>query len=573
LKSLPLTQEESAVSITEIKEIRILPALAVGRFGSSPEPMDNYEAQIDENDLTGFKKLVPAETLIVNRDTGEITGSITPAAPVKFRDGNGHVRPVAPFFEVWARFTDEGSLEPLTLAHLSDLQASAADVQWRVRAANHKAFRRTADSNDKIEIDTSTFSDHAVKELKGVAPNFKVGKSIPFGSVQYIKPTDAFPEIRARFTPPAGKVYGPKSGDANVVDDVYDAASGSWDGHRDGEDGNPFFTQPGGIYAADPNGSSLGYLDDACDGIIECRVKGLSAIARFSSGPPAFAPDSFPVRTVADELEQMLLGPEVPEAVAPQAASDIIRHALDTVRLMNTDAMNRSGMPNHDGRLGRAREPIFQPVTRAQYALVRMFHQSVLQTLEGLNSPAGSPERENAVFALRRILELVRSSEDVGDLSNKGRRRMPAMMRGSDSVHLALTKRQINKLRKVLLEFDPSTGQTTLPEQNMLNFIRSHAFAALLHAGVSVGGGQTLSQLFADPAAVLNYLKTGAAQGDIVPDATGKPLVVPGNPDASAFVAIISNPDHPMNEPFSAVDLGTGKTGIQIVREWITSLA
>lgn len=230
--------------VTDIKEIRILPPLASGRFGSSPDPMDNYEVQANPQDLTGFQQIVPAETLAVDRGTGEITQSAIPAAPVRFRDTEGRVRPVAPFFEVWARFTDDGALEPLTTAHLADLQLAAADVQWRVLAANHKAFRRTDDPNDKIEADTAAFADHAVKDLRGTAANFKPGKSIPLGSVQYIKPTDAFPEIRLRFTPPAGKVYGPAGGDPNVVDDVYDAAQGNWDGHQDGQDGNPFFTRP-----------------------------------------------------------------------------------------------------------------------------------------------------------------------------------------------------------------------------------------------------------------------------------------------------------------------------------------
>ncbi len=558
--------------VTDIKEIRILPALAAGRFGSSPEPMDNYEVQADPNNPTGFQQVVPAETLVVDTSTGEITGSVTSAAPLKFRDAQGRIRPVAPFFEVWARFDDDGALEPLTATHLADLQLTPADVQWRVRAANHKAFRRTADENDKIDADTSTFSNHALTEMRGAAGNFKPGKLISFGTVQYIKPTANHPEIRIRFTPPAGKVYGPRAGDPNIADDVYDADRGSWDGHIDGSGGNPFFTNPAGIYASD-GGVSFGYLDDSCDGIIECHVRGLNAMARFSSGPPDFVPDSFPVRTIADELEQMLLGPEVQESVAPAAASEIIRHALDTVLHLNSEMMNRSGMAAHDTRTGRAREPIFQPVTRAQYALVRSFHQAVLSQLEGLNAPAGSPERAAAVGVLRRILAVVRFSESVGDLSNTGRRRMPAMMRNSDGVHLALTKRQINKLRRILLEFDPSTGPPSPPEQNLINFVTSHSFAAALHAGVSAGAGQALSQLFTNPSAVLNFLRTGTAQGDIVPGVQGQPLVVPGDPDASAFVAIISHADHPMNGPFSAVQPGTGKTGIQIVREWISSLS
>ena len=94
-----------------------------------------------------------------------------------------------------------------------------------MHTANIKAFRRTGDPNDRVDAVVDWFSDHAAKPITGTCPNFKTGKSIVFGTVQFIDPTSAgFPEIRLRFTPPAGKVFGPKPppGDPNVVDDVYD---------------------------------------------------------------------------------------------------------------------------------------------------------------------------------------------------------------------------------------------------------------------------------------------------------------------------------------------------------------
>jgi hypothetical protein len=560
--------------VSEIKELRILPPLAIGRFGSSNDPMDNYIVVANETSPPELRGFQPAETLIVNQETGEITEARMPAdIPPKFRDATGKIRPVAPFFEVWARFDDDDFLQPLTIAHLTDLQLAPSDVQWQVSAANYKAFRRTGDQRDKINSVLAAFGDHTVKPLRGTSANFKNGKFISFGTIQYLKPTAAFPEIRLRFTPPAGKVYGVTDGDPNIADDVYNAGQGRWDGHRDGMPGTPPFTNPGGIYANNGNGISLGYLDDACDGIIKCSVGGFAAIARFSSGPPVFAPDSFPVRTVADELEQMLLGSSVTESISVEEFSDIIRRALDTIWHLNTEFMNRSGMAAHDaGTYERAGEPIFQPVTRAAYPLVRFFHQEILSRLEGFKSDSGSQEFKDAVFALRRVISMLRMPENVGDLSNSGRRKMPAMMRNSDGLHLALTKRQINKLRKALQQFDPSIGQTSLPEQNMLNFIRANAAASGMHAGIPVGGGQTLSQLFANPPALLNYLRTSVAKGDFVPEVNGQPLVVPGNPDASAFVALISNPDHPMHDPFSTLDPTLNKTGITIVREWISSL-
>jgi hypothetical protein len=41
---------------------------------------------------------------------------------------------------------------------------------------------------------------------------------------------------------------------------------------------------------------------------------------------------------------------------------------------------------------------------------------------------------------------LVRHYNQVGDLSDEGRRRMPALMRGADGGHLALTRRMVNKI-------------------------------------------------------------------------------------------------------------------------------
>ena len=39
-----------------IKELRILPPLAIGRLGSAPEPLDNYELEVPEKDPLGFRR-------------------------------------------------------------------------------------------------------------------------------------------------------------------------------------------------------------------------------------------------------------------------------------------------------------------------------------------------------------------------------------------------------------------------------------------------------------------------------------------------------------------------------------
>src|SRR2546423_1249839 len=95
----------------EIVELRILPPFAIARLGSSPSPMDNYQLAV--TDPIGARQILPARTLVVNRETGEITAK-EPPFEVRFRDGDYQIRPIAPFLEVWARFAGDDELVPLT---------------------------------------------------------------------------------------------------------------------------------------------------------------------------------------------------------------------------------------------------------------------------------------------------------------------------------------------------------------------------------------------------------------------------------------------------------------------------
>ena len=131
-----------------IRELRILPPLAIARFGAAPTPMDNYDATVVPERPLGYRILRPAETLEVDEATGGIRRSFVPAR-VTFKE-NGLVRPVAPFLEVWA-LTDDDVLEPLTPDLLAGDQASIGDVRWRVEVANLKVFRRTDRDADKVE--------------------------------------------------------------------------------------------------------------------------------------------------------------------------------------------------------------------------------------------------------------------------------------------------------------------------------------------------------------------------------------------------------------------------------------
>ena len=440
-----------------ILELRILPPLAIARLGSSPEPLENYDLVVE--DPLGYRSIRPCETLRVDPATGELE-AYTPDT-IRFRDGD-KIRPVAPFLEVFAR-TGADVLEPLTVDLLKAESLSPSDLRWTVKLGNIKAYRRTGDENDKI-LATASFGDHAVHPLEGMCANFLPGKTLPLGSAQFIKPSAQFPEIRLRYTPAKGLVYGASaertSSDAPngppekdpVLDGriIYDPTK-PWRGYFD--QGLPSETNPGAIYAnfIDQNGNpvSWGYLDDECDGTVSVELaiggKTLRAFARIGAGPPSFAPDGLPIRTVADELEQAMLGPEVTAAdVSSAEVEEIVRRAFETVRLLNTAVMNGNPV---DGRLATASimpsqdandyHRMFGPIMATALVdnlSVVALHQTLLTALK-----SGTP----AWFA-----DVLRQPEEVGDLTDKGRRKMPAMMRGADARYLTLTRRQIDKIRK-----------------------------------------------------------------------------------------------------------------------------
>lgn len=466
-----------------ILELRILPPFAIARLGASETPLENYDLELSRTGALGFRHIKPAETLRVDRKTGEIAGRYVPE-DIRFRDGP-EIRPLAPFLEVFAR-TSEDTLEPLTVHLLERHGLKPSDVKWAVEIGNLKVFRRTSDPNDRI-VAKVVFNEHDVNAIEGHCENFYPGKRLPLGSVQYIRPTREFPEIRLRFTPAAGWVYGstPKRiepdsfGHLKELEDpifaghedrlLYDPKKGKWRGFDDSSMPVPTRTNPAQIYAGytDPKSGdqiSWGYLDDECDGIVNVAIKVegkiLSAYARIAAGPPTFAPDSIPIRTAADELEQVLHGPAVDaRTVTIEEAEEIVRRAVESVRLMNTLVMNgntiegrtnaASTMVRQDSNdFSRFYEPIMAPTSVDSRAL-QALHQSILAALR---SGTG------AWFA-----RALRRPEEIGDLSEVGRRKMPAMMRGADGRYLTLTRRQIDTIVKNALGamFKGGDGEST----------------------------------------------------------------------------------------------------------------
>ena len=275
----------------KIIELRILPPFAIARLGSADDPMDNYTIELDapenQDQPLGYRALKPLDTLIVGERSGEIEAVKTPPFPLQFKIG-GKIRPVAPFLEVYAVVesdkTEVGSekkeheLVPLTVDLLAHNKLSVKDISWTVKVANRKVARRTGDENDVVATGEVVrqageenklvaiqgdvvVADHDIHTLHGYCTNFESPETdtVIFGQVRFIKPNERHPEIRLRFTPARGLIYGPKSdpeqaasepsepADDNLMpyavpsdQSVYDPKKGIWAGYQDlSEDPEP----------------------------------------------------------------------------------------------------------------------------------------------------------------------------------------------------------------------------------------------------------------------------------------------------------------------------------------------
>ncbi len=464
-------------------ELRILPPFAIGRLGAaSGDPLDNFTVEDDPEHPLAWRKIVPQETLIVDEETGAVRRKDPPPESISFKSEKGDIRPVAPFLEVFAQIEGEQNLRPLHKA-LEQLGERDAKIEWRVSVANRKVVRRTLNEANLVHAEVDWFSDHDPHPLHGHCPNFVSPKSfIDFGTVRFIAPSDDYPEIRLRFVPAKGKIYGPKLEKQEEQDNstklkdptlpppfdlpqkycVYDATK-DWYGF--GSDANPVKneTVPPALYAIEPPAPpwlhdniaiSRGYLDDTCDGFAEVKVtlsggRELTAKARICAGPPALVPDAQFVRTLLDDLEQVILGPEVSEDEPYESirdrACDIVRRAYETVRFMNVAVMNGNdikgrpallldSMPEEEAAdTERALRPIMGPGSVDTLAILGL-HEQVYAALRGGAAPW--------------FVDLLRKPDEVADYTDSGRRKMPALMCAADNNYLALTWRQIDTIRK-----------------------------------------------------------------------------------------------------------------------------
>lgn len=154
-------------------EVFFNPPMAVARFGASPTPLDAFEWRVSRDAQGRVLTVVePALSLAVASD-----GTAQPYLPehIRFKDDDGSVRPVAPFFELWARLqSPEGELseQPFTLDLLDKLHLTLRHIAVEVHAANLKAARRTDDPACGFQARVAFGGDdHAARPLMASSPH------------------------------------------------------------------------------------------------------------------------------------------------------------------------------------------------------------------------------------------------------------------------------------------------------------------------------------------------------------------------------------------------------------------
>ena len=203
-----------------IKALRILPPIAIGRLGSAAEPLVAYEIEADPEHPLDIPRIKGATTLGGRPGQRGDRGFVLPGGrllqggvhPGRRTAGETteHIRPVAPFLEVWAQ-VDDDQWVPLTLDLLLENGLTPADVSWQVTVANRKVARRTGNGMTRCRRRPRRSRPTRPSRSKGIAAtsSMRTPRSTS-ARCSTSSQRRSHPEIRLRFTPAQGKIYGPK---------------------------------------------------------------------------------------------------------------------------------------------------------------------------------------------------------------------------------------------------------------------------------------------------------------------------------------------------------------------------
>jgi len=470
---------------TTLRKLFISPPLAFARIGPSSTPLDAYYWGPNDNspDGTGKTTIVPAETLDVAEDG---TVKLREPEAITFKDKDGF-RPVCPFFELWGVWNGAPDGAPITDRVLADWGLTRKNLRWTIEVANLKPFFMTQDPDTRIEARVELAgTDTTRRPLLGRSPAgaqkplVPVGQHIQLGTVQLTEPNSILPELRLRFTPGAGRFYGPTDLKRRwpAVDlpegQLFLNAQSKWCGWMMPTDDPRGW--PPGQYAGDKAKGSYGLVDDICDGIILCTLtdadgKPYVARARIVVAPPDYAPDRRHVVSLADGLADRVRRADVftPEYTADAQAlereiQDLMERVFETMGLMNLDVFNDrvdkvenqlvaldfgdTYVPGRNrpfgGRASEGEPPEHNPLpltTRGRIAHRRYVTYAALADFVRTD-----PER---------FLRAIRSPLDLESMFDW---RMPALMKDAGDTPLTLTPRQYELVRRWVETLRPGSA-------------------------------------------------------------------------------------------------------------------
>jgi hypothetical protein len=375
-----------------IQEIFVDPPIAIARLGGSSAPQDAYHWVKPVNPRSdGNTVIAPWWTFEILSD-----GTVDPRLPatVRMRDGD-MIRPVAPFFEIWALVGEPKSARSLwrevrltpKLLRRNGVDESALTIQ--IDAKNRKAARRMVNG----DLVFGTFppltvrgDDHGLHTVlatsppEAVIPMIPRGRNIPLGSIQIIRSREQprgsgvqwendvrVDVIRFRFTPARGQFYGPPQAAQKArrrpiavekANAFLDPDAG-WFGKKTRQT-----TVPADTYDTvnSDTSSSLGVIDDTCEARVTVTLrlpgdgqKPRVAHANIFVGPPDFGPDRRPFLSLADELQDRGSGTAERNAALTKIqrelwVQDLFERIYETVSLFNLDLIQSTGGIRLKGR-------------------------------------------------------------------------------------------------------------------------------------------------------------------------------------------------------------------------------
>jgi hypothetical protein len=494
-----------------LQETWIYPPLSFARVGSAGIPVDNFHW--GPNDVsprgTGKTTLVPAETLDI-----DATGTVTSRMPESIRfkeivDGREAFRPVCPWLELHGRWLKEGRsmTGPITPNLLQSFGVALSDIRWTVQLANRKAYNMTLEPADIISAAVEIAGDDStVKQLlahsQGAKPLVLPTSPLRFGRVQLSRPDARFPELRLRFFPPAGVVYGPKSLRTKIAQHVAQFSEGT----KEEDDRWQEFQIPESrlvlsdiaawsnwvlttgdartvpvlqfAHLEGPKGTrhSLGLIDDFSDSLITCSIalsagQKIEAKARVVVTPPDFAPDRRHVVSLADDLKDRVdrnveaTYRNIPLSELSLEMQDLFQRIWETMGLVNIDAMNSKRDFARNGQPPYAMEASSGPLPLTSHARRAHRRLAVLEALEDFfreregRSEIGTIPNYPAPRSLSDLINAPPLADGTTPPGN-AYRKMPALMRGSDGSPMTLTRRQYETLFLWISRLEQESGQT-----------------------------------------------------------------------------------------------------------------